>query len=155
MTDGDTYCKHVLTYAAGIRPQRSHAALRRRRGSRSTSRPREELPSACEWLLFGSRLRQAAGWARACSVQHSLQMHDSLLRDGDVAHGSLTRILTAPEYHGVFVQMTRSHVCVSLFLEAWAVCYRPGCVNEVWKNFKVESWPAELLFIGGKDDILS
>lgn len=46
-----------LTCTAWIPSQRSEAVLRAHTGSYSTFQRCEELPSACEWLLFGSPVR--------------------------------------------------------------------------------------------------
>lgn len=69
VTDGDTYCKHVLTYTVGILSQRSPTALRLHRGSYSTFHHCEKLPSACEWLLFGSPSDGLSGLSLFCPAE--------------------------------------------------------------------------------------
>lgn len=93
---------------------------------------------SCQVLVNGFclGLRRMACQAWACSVQQRLWMHFSLLHDGDMTHGSLSRTLTAPKYHSVFVQITWPHcfsfscqraprACLFIFLDVWTVCYRP------------------------------
>lgn len=79
VTDGDTYCKHVLTYTVGILSQRSPTALRQHRGSYSTFHHREKLPSACEWLLFGSLSDGLLGLSLFCPAEavDARRWHDS------------------------------------------------------------------------------
>lgn len=89
---------------------------------------------SCQVLVNGFclGLRRMACQAWACSVQQRLWMQSSLLQHGDMTKGSLSRTLTAPKYHSVFVQITRPH-CFSFSCQRATrlLFYIFGCLDSV------------------------